>query len=296
MSTTNNLLLDYINGNVSVKLYNDGTKVREYEGTHSVIQPESMDVKITNYCDLGCPVCHESSTKQGKHADLTELCKVIAQLPNPVELAIGGGNPLSHPQLPEFLAACSAAGHIPNLTVNQGHLGVYFDLIKELLANNYIYGIGVSITSNNFKYIEELAKLTNNLVLHVIIGVQDFDILEQLKSYKILVLGYKDFGFGINYHEENRAAMDENMSVWLRMIHTRLNEQYISFDNLAIEQLELQRWFTKEGWGSVYQGDDGSHTMYIDAVEQTYAITSRSSIRTSWKETNLLTYFNSIKK
>lgn len=58
----------YKNGNTSVTLYNDGTKVREYEGTPNIVHPESIDVKITNYCDLGCAYCHESSTTEGKHA------------------------------------------------------------------------------------------------------------------------------------------------------------------------------------------------------------------------------------
>lgn len=38
-------------------------------------------------------------------------------------------------------------------------------------------------------------------------------------------------------------------------------------------------------------GDDFSFTMYIDAVEQFYAPTSRSENRTSFKDCSLLEFF-----
>jgi hypothetical protein len=47
----------YRNGNTTVTLLSDGTKIREYEGTPVVTHPESIDVKITDYCDMGCSYC-----------------------------------------------------------------------------------------------------------------------------------------------------------------------------------------------------------------------------------------------
>ncbi len=158
----------YKNGNTSVTLFNDGTKVREYEGIPDIVHPESIDVKITNYCDLGCDYCHESSTTEGKHADLDKLLEVLSDLPSGVELAIGGGNPLSHPGLVEFLTKLKERGIYANLTVNQGHLKPYQDLIKYLIKDDLVKGLGISITSNNFKYVEPLLKLTDNIVYHLI--------------------------------------------------------------------------------------------------------------------------------
>ena len=34
------------------------------------IFPESIDIKITNYCENNCPMCHESSNINGTHANL----------------------------------------------------------------------------------------------------------------------------------------------------------------------------------------------------------------------------------
>ena len=87
----------YTNGNTVVTILSDGTKIREYEGDPVILHPESIDVKITDYCDMGCAYCHESSTTSGSHADLKTLLGIIHDLPAGVELAIGGGNPLSHP-------------------------------------------------------------------------------------------------------------------------------------------------------------------------------------------------------
>lgn len=58
------ILNQYINGNTLVTIYNDGTKIREYNKDPQPEFPESIDLKITDYCDMGCPYCHESSTKK----------------------------------------------------------------------------------------------------------------------------------------------------------------------------------------------------------------------------------------
>ena len=93
----------YQNGNTEVTIFSDGTKTREYFDTPFVDHPESIDVKITDYCDMGCSYCHESSTVSGVHGDLVKLLEIIKPLPSGVELAIGGGNPLVHPGLVPFL-------------------------------------------------------------------------------------------------------------------------------------------------------------------------------------------------
>ena len=96
-------IAQYKNGNTTVTIMNDGTKIREYENTAKIVHPESIDIKITDYCDMGCSYCHESSTTKGIHGDLNKLLEVISELPAGIELAIGGGNPLSHPNHVEFL-------------------------------------------------------------------------------------------------------------------------------------------------------------------------------------------------
>ena len=281
----------YQNGNTTVTIMNDGTKIREYENTPEILHPESIDVKITDYCDMGCTYCHESSTTKGFHADLNKLLEVISELPSGVELAIGGGNPLSHPDLIEFLKALKLKGIIANITINQGHLKTYQSMISYLIKDELVKGVGISITNNNFSYIKPLLEITDNIVYHLIAGVNKVEVVEsliELGKCKILVLGYKLFGFGIKYHSKE---VDDELKRWYKQLPNFIGKCTLSFDNLAIEQLKVKRLFTHEGWNKFYMGDDFCFTMYIDAVKQEYAPTSRNNKRKSFKEYSLTDYF-----
>ena len=284
-------IAQYKNGNTTVTILNDGTKIREYENTPEISHPESIDVKITDYCDMGCAYCHESSTTKGVNADLDKLIDVISELPAGVELAIGGGNPLSHPKLVGFLQVLKAKGIIANLTVNQGHLKTYQDLLTYLIKDELVKGVGISITSNNFNYIKPLLQLTDNIVYHLIAGVNKVEVIDkliELGNCKVLVLGYKTFGFGIKYHSKE---VDVEINRWKKRLPKFIGRCVLSFDNLGIEQLNVRRLFTAEGWNKFYMGDDFCFTMYIDAVKQEYAPTSRSKQRKSFNECSLFHYF-----
>ena len=170
----------YQNGNTTVTLMSDGTKIREYEGVPLVVHPESLDVKITDHCTMNCQYCHESSTEAGVHGDLDVLLGTLKDLPAGVELAIGGGNPLDHPDLIPFLRTLRERGIVANITVNQGHLKTFQDMLVYLIKDELVKGVGISITSNNFTYVKPLLKISDNIVYHVIAGVNKVDDLENL--------------------------------------------------------------------------------------------------------------------
>lgn len=289
-----NILQKYKNGNVSVTILDDGTKIRECDGEPKIKFPESIDCKITNYCDMYCEFCHEQSSVSGKHADFYNLKKQLCLLPSGVEIAIGGGNPLSHPDLILFLNWLKDKGIIANLTVNQNHLIRYKDLLFTLLNNNWIHGLGISITNDSFQIIKELMKHSNNIVSHLIIGIHNIEMLDKLSELpynKVLLLGYKTFGNGVDYYEKKSDSIKKNIDSWYKYLPKHFNETHLSFDNLAIEQLNLKRYFTEQGWDKFYMGDDFTYTMYIDAVEEQYAPTSRSDNRQYFKDISLIEYF-----
>lgn len=300
------LLHSYTNGNTKVSIYNDGTKVREYEDAPCPSHPESMDVKITNYCDGGCRWCHEKSSTTGKHADLNRLLEVIKDLPAGVEIAIGGGNPLSHPGLFLFLQELKARGLIANMTVNQKHFKQYHNLIEALLKEDLIKGLGVSYSDP--KYLNDIApfvSMTNNMVFHVIMGINDVNVIRVLKEFvednggktcKILILGYKEYGLGNVFYASQKEEVDKNKLRWYRMLANSFKETglVLSFDNLAITQLNLKRFFSEESWNKFYMGDDGTYTMYIDAVNEHFAVCSVDPNRISFNDTQLLPFFQSI--
>jgi hypothetical protein len=50
----------------------------------------------------------------------------------------------------------------------------------------------------------------------------------------------------------------------------------VSFDNLALEQLNIKDKVSPNEWERSYMGDDGSFTMYVDLVKEQYAVSSIS--------------------
>lgn len=294
------ILSEYLNGSVKTVLYTDGTKTREFNNNRKGEFPESIDIKITNYCDAGCKYCHEKSVKTGKHADLNSLKEILKPLKY-TELAIGGGNALSHPDLIDFLYWCKINVFFPSLTVNQYHLKTYFKLINDLIDKKLIYGLGISFISRkdeDIKLISELMQKTDNIVFHLINGINNISdpiylLTELKKEIKLLILGYKQYGRGIKYYKE---SVIEKMKEWSIYINGIINNGHLSlfsvlsFDNLAIEQFNLKEIMSDSDFNAFYQGDEFTVSMYIDAVEKKFSTNSRNPIKTDYM--NIKDYFN----
>ena len=274
----NKIIGSYINGNYKVVIFQDGTKLRVTPDSEFIPKRvESMDCKITQFCDMNCPQCHEQSTTNGRHGDLGN--PVIETFPPYTEVAIGGGNPLSHPQLEEFLAKLKKQKCFPSITVNQVHFLQEFDRIKTLAQNEMLYGIGISISNIS----EELANKINelpNAICHVIAGIVTLDQLKKMSELgikKVLFLGYKIFGRGAYYYSDEVQKKINELKANMKEVKNMFN--VVSFDNLAIEQLNIKSLLTEEKWKEFYMGDDGSFTMYVDLVEKKYAQSSTSNDR-----------------
>ena len=271
-----NLLGVYKNGNFATKIFSDGTKIRETEDDEFIPEfAENMDIKISNYCDMGCKFCHEGSTKNGKHGDVLNQ-KFIETLHPYQEVALGGGDATSHPDLIPFLHKLKDRKVIVNMTVNQQHFEQKQELIKKLVDEKLIYGLGVSLVNPTDEFIS-LIQQYPNAVIHVINGILKPSDVEMLsdKNLKMLILGYKQLRRGGEWYSEDH----ENIIIkqmWLKENLGGIIERFkvVSFDNLAIDQLEVKRLMSQEEWDEFYMGDDGSMTYYIDMVEQKFARSS----------------------
>lgn len=286
------LLHEYKNGNYIVSIYDDGTKIRETinrDDTYFDSEfPENIDVCITKKCCINCPYCYESCTADGNHSKLFDsdrkpLFAFMNDLKPGTEFAING-NDLDHPELDMLLQFLKDKGVIANMTVNQVQFMRNIDKLKYYIDEQLIYGLGVSYTIPDKNFINELVKIGPNVVVHIIAGVHSYEDIMELagKDLKLLVLGYKDKGRGKAY--KNRVFMSGNAHIaqvpiqiveLKEHINTLLQNFYVvSFDNLAIEQLDIRNKFFKdndEKWNLFYQGDDGSHTFYVDLVNKKYA-------------------------
>ena len=267
------LISTYKNGNYTVSLYDDGTKIKESEDDFFFSEfPDSIDLKITNRCDLGCPMCHENSTPDGHHAVLS--AEFLDLLTPGTELAIGGGNPISHPDLVPFLERMRDRGVICNITVNERHLLQEKSRIEWLMENRLVHGVGVSITDAKKETIDFL--LRGGAVAHIIAGLVTPPIINRLKDRRVLFLGYKRRGRGGLYYSTDIKRKIE----WLRGILPRLLSHFesVSFDNLALSQLDVKTLLSPEEYSLYYMGDDGESSMYVDLVRRVFAVSSTSEV------------------
>lgn len=270
------LLGRYKNGNFVTTILSDGTKIRETKDDEFILTfAENMDIKLTNKCDGGCAWCHEGSSINGKHGDILNE-KFIDTLHPYQEVAIGGGDATSHPDLIPFLQKLKEKKVIANITVNQIHFEKKHELIKKLVDEKLIYGLGVSLV-NPTKHFIELIKQYPNAVIHVINGVLkplDVKALEN-NNLKMLILGYKHLRRGNEYFEEEQNDIETKQQWLYENLEDIIQKfQVVSFDNLAIEQLDVKRLLTQEEWDEFYMGDDGKVTYYVDMVERKFAQSS----------------------
>lgn len=266
----------YKNGNYGVVLLSDGTKVRASKDDEFIPAfSENCDVKITDKCGMNCPFCYEGCSREGKHAELLNW-KWLESLHPYTELALNG-NDLDHPQLEEFLTKLREKDVIPNITVHCMQFLVNLHKIRTLQEKGLIFGIGISISGVgeiNQRTAILASKNLKNCVFHTIAGVttqQEYEMLAE-NECKVLVLGYKELGRGVNYEIRNRDEMLQKR-MWLYDNLKDLSEKcsVLSFDNLALEQLDVRRLLTDEEWEKFYMGDDGSFTFYIDLVRGVFS-------------------------
>jgi len=279
------LLGRYNNGNYHVAIFDDGTKIRETvdpsETEFKARFPESIDLKITNSCNLGCDWCHEDSTPDGKHGNIN--LPFLKTLRPYTEVAIGGGNPLTHPQLTSLLKQFHSYKVFSNITVSQEHFMENQSTLLTMVSQKLIHGIGISYTHYSDDFVTALSMFPN-AVIHVINGINSVESISKLynKGLKLLILGYKQIRRGADYHSSRKTGTQVvnnqyTMDYQLPEIIDGFN--VVSFDNLALEQLIGIKDICKDTWKNHYQGDDGSHTMYIDLVKEEYAVSSTSTIR-----------------
>lgn len=286
----------YKNGNYDVILNTkNGTKIRKNDLDFFAPETaESIDLKITNSCDMGCPFCHEKSVPNGKHADLMSP-SFLDKLHPYMEIAIGGGNPLEHPDLVPFLQKLKELKCIPSMTINQVHFEKNFEFVKSLVDDSLVYGLGISLTSPTPGFIDK-AKQIPNAVIHVIAGLLSEEKLKFISGHnlKILILGYKQVGRGIVLYEHESEDIINHINMLAKKLPELINTKAfatISFDNLALGQLRVKDNMTEDEWNQFYMGDDGidgtytSGTFFVDMVERKFAINSCSQERWEIKDT-----------
>lgn len=260
----------YLNGETIVEIHVDGTKIRY--GSGKPLFPESIDLKITNHCNLEkyCVWCHESSGLKGRHAELGYIESVLDGMPAGTEIAIGGGNPLDHPRLWDLLHRLNEFGMIVNMTINALHINPYWEKLEEI--HQLVNAFGVTYHPGRRNQILSMREFSDHIVVHTVMGVHD--IGRAISEHgKVLVLGFKQVGRGeVHFGQATQDHIDWNADQILRAIKS--GSASIAFDNLALEQVRMKEHMDPEMWDRLYMGDDGTRSMFIDAVEEEWGLSS----------------------
>lgn len=306
----------YRNGNETLILGWEGSKIRMCDKPPEPEFPDSIDLKITDCCCHECAFCYENSTPEGLNGEIPD--QLFRQIPRFTEIAVGGGDPLMHPEvfdLPEkyglhmnltlhaqdFLNLCLSSTDDFGLKQLKkfGAVGISVTNaedareVADYLAPFMLEYERVSDGSPDAKtwdrreaiagirfYGPEYADNFIQPVIHVINGIASPEILQPLydKKLRLLVLGFKSKGRGVD------IAYDKSVTSNQKWLYDNISEiaghfSAVAFDTLALEQLDIRRFFTDEEWDCFYMGDDGRHSMYIDLVKREYGISSTDSRR-----------------
>lgn len=85
--------------------------------------PELADISISNKCSKGCSFCYKDSTPGGKVMSVEDYCKVLdsihtSEYGTVFQVAIGGGEPLEHPDFLKIVEETIKRGIVLNFTTN----------------------------------------------------------------------------------------------------------------------------------------------------------------------------------
>jgi len=259
------MIHSYINGNYQVNIGEDGTKTRvSLDGTFIPKRVETLDINISNKCSVGCKYCYINATSTGEDGDIDLLDDM--DIPYDTELAVNYNG--FHPQMEEFTRWYSKQ-RIVNITVNNALLSNSIEVkrIQSWIDSEKVKGIGISTN----KFIPCAKLVSNNIVYHTIVGITPTsEIVKMLEAnQKVLVLGFKQIGRG--------EAIQLNIKEWDITSILNVGNGILSFDNLALEQLDIENKIPSKVWEEHYMGDDGIASFYIDLVTKSFSKSSLDS-------------------
>lgn len=108
--------------------------------------PELADISISNHCSKGCDFCYRDSRKNYNFMSLENYEFLLQELQhtewgNVFQVALGGGEPLEHPNFLDIINITNSYNVVPNFTTNGEYLTI--EIIREL--KNKVGAIALSV-------------------------------------------------------------------------------------------------------------------------------------------------------
>ena len=257
-----------------------GTKIRMQFSSDQDIpdkssSPELVDLKITDHCAKHCSFCYQGSNKDGVHGDRYYIDRVIRTLAeNQVfEVALGGGDPTSHPDFSEILKTCRWNKVVPNFTV--ASIDWIDDDKKRHEWLDFCGGVAYSVTTGHEvrrlgfalnRYQIPSKKFQIQIVEGVVNDYQFDQILEECHYHNLTltILGFKETGRGESYAKRLHSYnwIDKVKKAWINGNHVT-----IGVDTLIADKYRNE--LVRNGIDDIFfTTREGSFSCYIDAVKQ----------------------------
>ena len=238
--------------------------------------PELVDVKITDYCPVGCTYCYQGSTKKGKHADLDEIREFATHIGSMgvFEVAIGGGDPTTHPHFAEILKAFSQNGVVPNFSTQ---LWDWFDdeaLISAVKEHCGAAALSTQSITKARKFYQKCKKHHIQGHIHYVLGLKPLSSLQRMLKLDVegvygqhlVLLAYKEMG-------RAEGTPPKDYTGWQQMVREHCERHWnwrIAVDSFLVD--DVHDGFTRDEVPSeLYESGDGRFSLYWDAVEGSYA-------------------------
>jgi radical SAM protein with 4Fe4S-binding SPASM domain len=207
--------------------------------------PNLVDFQITSQCYMGCRHCYASSSPSGGYVPMDDIEIVLKQCHEcgVSQIALGGGEPLLHPDLEQIFKRCHHYGIVPNLTTNGMHLDeTILALLKTYCgaAALSLEGVGQHYSKwrhHGFKILEngvqQLKKCDIPTVLQITLSANNIHKLDQIAQYclthphlyGVIFLAYKPVGRGASFGGVLAGIPPDRVSERLRSAFLVLSEK-----------------------------------------------------------------------
>lgn len=159
--------------------------------------PELADISISNHCTKGCSFCYRNSKDNKEFMSLEDYCFVLDsmhhnELGRVFQVAIGGGEPLEHPNFLDIINATISRSIIPNFTTNGIHLSE--DICKAISGK--VGAVALSISKIEELNPNAISMLIGNNIrtnIHYVLSQKNIE-----EAIEILKGRYNDCFKGIN--------------------------------------------------------------------------------------------------
>jgi len=277
--------LNYGNGVWSMFSRSSGNKIRFSLNLDASVEvskspvPELVDLKITDYCTFGCEWCYQSSTRAGVHAPKERIFEIVDRLAElgTFEIALGGGEPTQHPDFLEIIQYIRDRNIVPNFTT------FTLNWIKNTkfadVVNSFVGGVGLSVQTEKdlLKYSGKEQASDFRIILQHVLGASPMSETLKIIDFAsknflpLLLLGYKDVGFGKSYTKHDYRDLPLLLKMRLKGKYRWLS---LSMDSALLNEIPDITAILESPRELSVDASEGRFSMYIDAVESRMARSS----------------------